>query len=332
MKYILVGGSGFIGQHFKRKLGDKIILNLDLDEGINNSHFSKCDILNFNELDKFSKKISEKTTLIHLAAVHFDFQRKYFPTNVEGTKNILRFINNNKNIVKYVFFSSVATFGNSEHGKHEKSSQIPINDYGKSKLEAEKLILDWKKKTNKKLDIIIIRPAVVFGEYNFGNVFNLIQQIKSGLFAIIGSGKNIKSIAYAGNIVDSVLFCLNNINDDTYIYNYCDYPQMNISEQVKTLNSLTFNKKIFRIPLLLTKLFTLPIDLLENLFGIDLKINSMRVKKFTMPTYFCSDKIRKDGFIQKVSIEESFNNTLNWINNVNVSELRKKWYKKASKL
>ena len=55
---------------------------------------------------------------------------------------------------------------------------------------------------NQRLQVIIVRPAVVFGEYNFGNVYNLIKQIKSGVFALIGDGKNIKSIAYADNLVD----------------------------------------------------------------------------------------------------------------------------------
>ena len=44
-----------------------------------------------------------------------------------------------------MFFSSVATYGDSEFGKDELSVQTPINDYGKSKLEAEKLIINWSK-------------------------------------------------------------------------------------------------------------------------------------------------------------------------------------------
>ena len=79
MKYILIGGSGFIGQHFKKKLGKKILLNLDLDSGINDSKYNYCDILNDNQIQKFNKNYLEDITLIHLAAVHFDFQktRKY---------------------------------------------------------------------------------------------------------------------------------------------------------------------------------------------------------------------------------------------------------------
>lgn len=331
MKYILIGGSGFIGQHFKKVLNNDLLANLDINAGINSSDFISCNILDNIQLDSFSMKSKDEVTLIHLAAVHFDFQKKFFETNVDGTNNILRFISKHKNIKKFVFFSSVATYGNSKFGKDESSEQIPLNDYGKSKLEAEKIIFDWLK-THNKVQTIIIRPAVVFGEYNFGNVFNLFQQIRSKVFAIIGNGKNIKSIAYAGNIVDSVMFCLDKVNDPLFIYNYCDYPQKNISEQSNIISSLIGHKKSYKIPLWITKFLTIPIDFFEFILKKDLKINSMRVEKFTIPTYFIADRIRERGYKQKTTIIDSFGRTNTWITSNNTSLLRKLWVKKASKL
>jgi GlcNAc-P-P-Und epimerase len=331
MKYLLIGGSGFIGQHFVKILNSDLIANLDIDSGTNNSDYINCNILNNQDLDNYNIDTEDEVTLILLAAVHFDFQKSFFETNVEGTKNVLNFISKNTNIKKFVFFSSVATYGNSQFGKDESSEQIPINDYGKSKLEAEKVIFNWLK-TNKEVQTIIIRPAVVFGEYNFGNVFNLIQQIKSKVFAIIGDGQNIKSIAYAGNIVDSVIFCLNNIKDPLFIYNYCDYPQKNISEQSNIITSIFGYKKPFKVPFWITKFITFPIDLFEILLKRDLKINSMRIKKFTIPTYFIADKIRKKGFKQKTTINDAFVKTNSWINSKNINTLRNTWMKKASKL
>lgn len=48
--------------------------------------------------------------------------------------------------------------------------------------------------------LVILRPIVVFGEGNRGNVDNLLNQIKLGAFAMIGNGKNKKSMAYVGNL------------------------------------------------------------------------------------------------------------------------------------
>jgi len=330
MKYILIGGSGFIGQHFFKKLGKKIVLNLDIDSGINNIEFDYCDILNYSDLESINLSKWPELTVIHLAAVHFDFQTTFYETNVTGTRNVLKFLSNQDNIAKYVFFSSVATFGDSEIGKDENSLQIPNNDYGKSKLEAEKLIKNWHN-NHQRIQTIIIRPAVVFGEFNFGNVFNLFQQIRSKKFAIIGNGENIKSIAYSGNIVDSVMFSLEHITDSLFTYNYCDYPQKNISEQSNLISYLLGYKKPLKVPFWITKFITIPIDILEKILKIDLKINSMRVKKFTTPTYFIADKIRDKGFKQNISIKNAFLKTNLWIGSVDINSLRTIWLKKASK-
>ncbi len=330
MKYILIGGSGFIGQHFKNILREKIILNLDIDSGINNSEFRNCNILKKEELNAVDLSEIKEVSVIHLAAVHFDFQKKYFETNIDGTKNILEFIDKWDCIKKYVFFSSVATYGESEIELNEKNIQNPYNDYGKSKLEAEKIIFNWH--SQNKINVIIVRPAVVFGEYNFGNVFNLITQIQSGVFAIIGDGKNIKSLAYAPNLVDSVIYVLNHIKKPLFIYNYSDYPQKGISDQSELISKLLKKRKPIRIPLFLTKIITIPIDFFEIILRKDLKINSMRVKKFTIQTFFNSDLIRNKGFIQKYSLENALTRTIKWIKNNDVKNLRKIWYEKASKL
>lgn len=331
MKYILIGGSGFIGQHFKEALKDDVLINLDISPGINNSEYHYCDINQGINLSMDLTKY-ESITIIHLAAVHFDFQREYYKTNVEGTKNVLSWVSRQKNITNYVFFSSVATYGETIQEKDENAPQKPYNDYGKSKLEAEKLILKWIEELPN-IKVAIVRPAVVFGEYNFGNVFNFLNQIRSGLFAIIGKGNNIKSIAYAPNLVKSVLYVIDNIHEDLFIYNYSDYPQLSIKEQSKILSTLSGKRAPFKIPLILTKLVTIPVDLLEKLFGRDLKINSMRVKKFTVPTYFNSDLVRNRGFVQLYSIVDAYTRTLHWMENTpNIDELRNNWYKGASKL
>ena len=331
MKYILIGGSGFIGQHFNEVLKNDILVNLDINPGINNNEFQFCDI---NTKIKLSLDLSsyDAITVIHLAAVHFDFQKSYYQTNVTGTKNVLDWISKHPKITQYVFFSSVATYGETINEKNENDQQKPYNDYGKSKLEAENIILKWVEKKHN-IKVTIVRPAVVFGEYNFGNVYNFLKQIQSGLFAIVGDGLNIKSIAYAPNLVNSVLYAVNNISTRLFIYNYCDYPQLTIERQSEILSKLSHKRKPIKIPLLLTKLITLPIDFLEGILKRDLKINSMRVKKFTVPTYFNSDLIRSKGYEQKYSIEDAYDRTLNWMKNTsNISELRDKWFNRASKL
>ena len=334
MKYILTGGSGFIGQEFSRVLSKKIIYNFDLYPSKIENNFREVSILDKQNLNSHTLKTDDNVTLIHLAAVHFDFQKNYYETNIDGTKNVIDYIEKNKQIKTLIFFSSVAVYGDSNFGKDEDSIKDANNDYGKSKLEAEKIILKWFNNNRELRDfkLIIVRPAVVFGEQNFGNVFNLIQQIKSSFFFNIGNGKNIKSIAYVRNLVDSVFFAQNNIKTNFFVYNYSDYPQLNILSLTKLISELTGKVKPLNIPLFCILPFTLIIDILEILLKKDLKFNTNRIKKFTSYSYFKSDKIRDLGFKQKYNLKSSLSNTIDWINSVNIIELRKQWYDRVSKL
>ena len=62
-------------------------------------------------------------------------------------------------------------------------------------------IKEWYENDPKGKSITILRPTVIFGERNRGNVYNLIKANSSGKFMMIGKGQNKKSMAYVGNIV-----------------------------------------------------------------------------------------------------------------------------------
>ena len=53
-----------------------------------------------------------------------------------------------------------------------------------------------------------MRPTVIFGEGNRGNVYNLLNQIANGKFMMIGSGDNQKSMSYIGNIIAFIKFMI----------------------------------------------------------------------------------------------------------------------------
>lgn len=92
-------------------------------------------------------------------------------------------------INKIVFYSTVAVYGEVHEPVSEEYIPNPNKPYGESKLKAEDLIKHWTE-GNSNRRALIIRPTVVYGEYNFGNVFNLIRQIDSGFFFHIGDGQN----------------------------------------------------------------------------------------------------------------------------------------------
>ncbi|HBN05440.1 MAG TPA: UDP-N-acetylglucosamine 4-epimerase, partial [Bacteroidales bacterium] len=195
------------------------------------------------------------------------------------------------NIKRLVFFSSVAVYGINKENPNEDSPKDPFNHYGKSKWEAEKVLMEWHK-THSDWNINIIRPTVIFGERNRGNVYNLLQQISGGRFLMIGKGENKKSMAYVGNIVAFVQYMIENCNEGYNVFNYIDKPDLNMNQLVSHVSKV-LNKHIpsTHFPFWLGMLGGYGFDLLAFITRKKLSISSVRVKKFCATTQFDATKV-----------------------------------------
>lgn len=320
--HVLIGGSGFIARHLRKKLDGEIIL-IDIkrpSELKENEFYVKADIRDNLSLPG-DLKIDTNTIVHHLAAVHFDFQTNFYETNVEGTKKVIEAFANCR---KWIFYSSVATYGDSALIRDESSSQEPTNDYGKSKLLMEQTIFEKNLSESLKGQIVIVRPGVVYGEWNFGNVFNLMW-LSSRLLPIGLNTNPIKSMAYVKNLVSSTLFALERAEDGIpLVYNYVDYDQLGTKDLLRLIGKANGSKPLF-IPYGFVLGVSHVLNLPFKLVGKDFLASPMRVKKFAQPTHFKAEKIRKLGFVQPVKPYEAVNRTINWIRSNDVKALRADW-------
>jgi nucleoside-diphosphate-sugar epimerase len=250
----------------------------------------------------------------HLAAEHSDNLRPvslYYDVNVGGSENVVYGLRKH-GIKKVIFTSSVAVYGTSSEERDECSPIKPSNDYGRSKYEAEVIFNDWASAENG-CGLTIVRPTVIFGEKNRGNVYRLLNQITSGRFVMIGNGKNRKSMAYVRNISQFLLKLLNNISGSgVYVYNYADKPDLTIEELVNiTFNTLGKRQKAgFRIPLFMGTIFGYAFDLLSIITGKSYPISSVRVKKFCADSVILAEKVKEVGFRAPYSLIDGINKTI----------------------
>ena len=212
MKTLVIGGSGFVGSFLLKELDSSLTLNFDKN---NSPFFPEITIMgNILDKDKLNESFNDIGKVVLLAAEHRDDvypTQLYYDVNVKGTKNVLE-IMDKFGVNDLIFTSSVAVFGLNKNNPDENFPVDPFNHYGKSKLKAENIIRDWYNKKPTKRSVTIIRPTVIFGERNRGNVFNLLNQISSGKFLMIGKGNNKKSMAYVRNIVSFIKHCLKKIS------------------------------------------------------------------------------------------------------------------------
>lgn len=321
-KILITGGSGFIGYHFHQMLPQNSIVNLDLVEPTfeYDSIYCQGDIRNPEDVERVLSKY-DCDIIINLAAEHKDFgitRAEYFHTNEGGTK-ILTEKAAEHSISKFIFYSSVAVYGENREPSFEKMKPQPNNDYGDSKLAAEKVLYDWAEKDPTR-GILIIRPTVVYGERNLANMYRLIKQINSGMYFNIGSATNVKSIAYVKNLVEATLYLKEKIKPGVDIYNYADNPHISAREIGVIISKGLKRKSPITLPYGLVYMMGLPFDLLIKLTRKDLPISTHRIKKLCTQTYHKAEKVNEAGFKPKYNNVEGIQAMVNWFqiqNNLN---------------
>ena len=309
-KITVIGGSGFVGTNLCKQLSLKQQDFEIIDIKMSNQFPDKCKIGDVRDIDALRQTITGNV-IVNLAAVHRDDVRdksEYQRTNVKGAENIAS-VCEEKGIEKIVFTSTVAVYGFAEPGTGEDGEINPFNEYGRTKFDAEEKFRAWQSKSQNSL--LIIRPTVIFGEGNRGNVFNLLNQIASGKFVMVGKGENRKSMAYIQNVVAFLETCIS--TEQRYgVFNYVDTPDMTMNELVRQVRAKLKGKNSvgLRLPYWLGMILGQMADLVSTLTGKNLPVSSIRVKKFASSTEFKSAKTSLGQFEAPFTLSQGIERTL----------------------
>jgi nucleoside-diphosphate-sugar epimerase len=311
----IIGGNGFVGTNLAKKLNNNNEINHiyygDLNSR-NPKNYLEIDVTNLATLDCISDL--DISILINLAAVHRDDVKpisKYDDVNVGGAENVCNAARK-YNINTIIFTSSVAIYGFASPGTDENGEPNYFNDYGRTKYLAEQVYIKWQAEDKLNRKLVIIRPTVIFGEGNRGNVFNLLKQIASGKFAMFGDGKNKKSMAYVGNVVAFLEYTLS-FSNGLHIYNYIDKPDFDMNHLVSLVRKTLFKKDNVgvRLPAFFGTAIGYLADFVSALTRKPLPVSSIRVKKFMGTTQFNSS-IKETGFVAPIELGDGLTRTLEY--------------------
>ena len=309
MKYVILGGSGFVGSKLISELKLKNCINIDKNKSPFFGEITTIGDIRFPRQILINK---ETKSVVLLAAEHRDDVTPtslYYDVNVQGTKNVLDKMDEH-GIKNLIFTSSVAIYGLNKNSPDENHIQDPFNHYGKSKWQAEQVIRQWYENDSVEKSVTIIRPTVIFGERNRGNVYNLLKQISSGKFMMIGKGQNKKSMAYVGNIVALIKDRLEKKELGYHVFNYADKPDFSMVELTQTIEEkMKIKLPSIKIPYLLGMMGGYGFDFISVLSGKKFSISSVRVQKFCATTQFDSDKVHS-SFKAPYTLKEGLDKTL----------------------
>jgi len=315
MKNILcIGASGFVGTRLANITKTDFKLKI-FDKQQSKFHPELTTLGDVRKQDDLNYELNGQDSVVLLAAEHRDDVSPtslYYDVNVQGTKNVLQAMDKN-GIKNIIFTSSVAVYGLNKKNPNVQHPADPFNHYGKSKWQAEETLREWYNKEPEKRSLTIIRPTVIFGERNRGNVFNLLEQIASGKFLMVGKGTNYKSMAYVGNIAAFIKYLLKNLKPGYQVFNYIDKPDLNMNELVAQVET-SLNKKIpsTHFPYWLGMFGGFGFDILSKLSGKKFSVSSVRVKKFCATTQFDATAAHNSGFKAPFALAEGLDRTLQY--------------------
>jgi nucleoside-diphosphate-sugar epimerase len=151
--------------------------------------------------------------VVHLAA-HVHVMRStsessgvYRAVNVEGTRNLARQAARS-GVRRFVFMSSVKVHGEATVGRAlvEGDPPMPVDDYGRSKIEAEKRLTTIAAETG--MEVAIVRPPLVYGPGVKANFRSLLRAVDAGIPLPFSSVHNKRSLIYLGNLAHAIAMCL----------------------------------------------------------------------------------------------------------------------------
>lgn len=314
MNYIIFGGSGFIGTHLihllKETNPNANIYDLDIvmpgEEGVVPGIVEKNDGVIYERVDvrktiEWDIKTTENDIVFNLAAVHRTPGHKdheYFETNIRGAENVTEWCEKH-GIKRILFTSSIAPYGAAEELKTEETLPTPNTAYGISKLVAEKIHEKWAEKV--KGQLVIVRPGIVYGKGEHGNMTRLYAGIKKHYF-IYTRKDTIKACIYVKELVRFFMWSLE--NGKKGVWNCTFKPAYNIEQICETMKKATGMSSW--IPSINGKFLMGVAAIIGPIGGKAVGIHPARVKKLMISTNINGDKLKDSGYKFNWTLEESF--------------------------
>ena len=306
----IVGGAGFIGRRLVSALrgaGHEVtVVDAAAGDGLADAAaYRRADV---RDRAALTAALEGAEAVYNLAAVHRDDVKpvsRYEEVNVAGAANVCGACGD-LGIDRIVFTSSVSVYGMGTPDATELHAPAPFNPYGRSKLRAEQVYRAWQADAPKDRSLAIVRPAVVFGEGNRGNVYQLMRQISTGRFLMIGSGLNRKSMAYVGNVAEFLVAVMDR-QAGARLFNYADKPDLSMQELVETARQvLGMTPDVgVRLPYALGYLGGMACDLATALTGRTLPVSAVRIRKFCSTTTFAAERALATGFRPPFSLHDA---------------------------
>jgi nucleoside-diphosphate-sugar epimerase len=253
---VVTGATGFIGRHLLpalHKQNLQIIL-ATRRHSINelSYNYQVINLGEINETTNWLDVLKEVDVVVHLAArAHqlndqsLDPEAEFLQINCEGTKTLAKQAIAS-GVKHFIFISSIGAMATlSDTIISEASPCQPDTPYGRSKLSAETALIELCRNTQ--MNWTILRPTLVYGPNNPGNMKRLFALVTKKLPLPFGSTLNSRSLLYVGNLVDAIIKCIEDARAKNQTFIISDGEDLSTSELIFRMGN-AMGEKILLLP------------------------------------------------------------------------------------
>lgn len=258
MRIVLTGATGFIGKRLAITLLEQpdVLLNLVSRSQSELDGHPQVTTYRINEINSSTiwvDMLKDCEVVIHAAGRAHIMQEldsnpleAYREINAAGTLNLARQAAH-AGVKRFIFLSSIKVNGDVTGVKpfHADDIAMPSGSYGISKYEAEQGLFEIAKKNG--IEVVIIRPVLVYGPGVKGNFQQMIKWLKKGIPLPLGAINNRRSFVAIDNLIDLIKTCIHHPNAANQIFLVSDGHDISTTELLKKLSCI-LNTRVILFP------------------------------------------------------------------------------------
>jgi nucleoside-diphosphate-sugar epimerase len=303
MRVLVTGGTGFIGRYVIRALeagGHALTIAVRTPESAETEWRRRHRVVPVGEIcgtTDWRSALQDVDAVVHLAAkAHIanpsdDDREAFHRTNVLGTDRLAERAAAS-GIRRFVLMSSIGAVTNSSEERVTLDTPCrPSTPYGRSKLASERALT--KRASGTSMTWTILRPTLVYGRDNPGNMKRLIALVRSGLPLPIGAIRNRRSFTYVENLADLVVHALGHPAAENQVFLVADGDDLSTPELIRKMGTMSGRRvRILVLPLPVLSGVASGLDAASRALPIRLPTARAAVERLAASLYVDGDDVR----------------------------------------